>query len=163
MCVCAPTCAVVYPPQLSILLLVHYHYYYLYIIIVATCTLSLLLLVRYHYYYLYIIIISSTPPTIHLIPSLDKHIPSQDLRPLGSLQKLKHLSLIDNTVTKKADYRLYVLSILPQLKVLDFQKVKDKVRVGEEDRCSNKGWWAACMHKGNAYCGGDVLEGRCVL
>lgn len=31
-------------------------------------------------------------------------------------------------MTKKAEYRLYVLSLLPQLKVLDFQKVKDKER-----------------------------------
>lgn len=53
---------------------------------------------------------------------------AQDLRPLGALRKLKHLSLLDNTVTKRQDYRLYVLSICPRLKVLDFKKVKDQVR-----------------------------------
>lgn len=55
------------------------------------------------------------------------HCAAQDLRPLGGLRKLKHLSLLDNTVTKRADYRLYVLSICPHLKVLDFKKVKDQV------------------------------------
>jgi len=52
----------------------------------------------------------------------------QDIDPLASLPKLKYLSLLDNPITKKPDYRLYVISKLQQLKVLDFRKVKDKER-----------------------------------
>jgi hypothetical protein len=35
--------------------------------------------------------------------------------------------LLDNLVTKKQHYRLYVISKLPKLKVLDFRKVKQTV------------------------------------
>jgi len=51
-----------------------------------------------------------------------------DLDPLATLPKLKNLSLLENAVTKKPDYRLYVISRLKQLKVLDFRKVKEKER-----------------------------------
>lgn len=47
-----------------------------------------------------------------------------DLEPLMSCKNLTHLSVLDNPVTKKAHYRLYVIYKLPQLHVLDFNKVK---------------------------------------
>ncbi|RCH84394.1 U2 small nuclear ribonucleoprotein [Rhizopus azygosporus] len=47
-----------------------------------------------------------------------------DLEPLTKLKKLTHLSLLDNPVAKKQHYRLYVIHKLPQLRVLDFNKVK---------------------------------------
>ncbi|KAI8072225.1 L domain-like protein [Gilbertella persicaria] len=47
-----------------------------------------------------------------------------DLAPLVECKKLTHLSVLDNPVTKKQYYRLYVIHKLPQLRVLDFNKVK---------------------------------------
>lgn len=47
-----------------------------------------------------------------------------DLEPLAKCKKLTHLSVLDNPVTKKPHYRLYVIYKLPQLHVLDFNKVK---------------------------------------
>lgn len=47
-----------------------------------------------------------------------------DLEPFMTCKKLTHLSVLDNPVTKKAHYRLYVIYKLPQLHVLDFNKVK---------------------------------------
>ena len=37
------------------------------------------------------------------------------------------LSLLHNTVVSKPNYRLFVIHKFPNLKVLDFRKVKDKV------------------------------------
>ncbi|KAG2201666.1 hypothetical protein INT47_003892 [Mucor saturninus] len=47
-----------------------------------------------------------------------------DLEPLISCKQLTHLSVLDNPVTKKPHYRLFVIYKLPQLHVLDFNKVK---------------------------------------
>lgn len=47
-----------------------------------------------------------------------------DLEALAECQKLTHLSLLDNPVAKKEYYRLYLIYKLPQLRVLDFNKVK---------------------------------------
>lgn len=47
-----------------------------------------------------------------------------DLEPLRTLPKLKYLSLIDNLVTRKQGYRLFIIARCPRLKVLDFKKVK---------------------------------------
>lgn len=52
----------------------------------------------------------------------------QDLDPLATLPKLSHLSLKDNPVALKADYRLYVIYRCKHLKQLDFKKVKQKER-----------------------------------
>ncbi|KAG2435624.1 hypothetical protein HXX76_006827 [Chlamydomonas incerta] len=52
----------------------------------------------------------------------------QDIDPLATLSKLEHLSLHGNPVMTKPNYRLYVISKLPRLKVLDFKKVKQKER-----------------------------------
>lgn len=48
-----------------------------------------------------------------------------DLEPLGCFAAtLKHLSLLDNPVTKKPHYRYFVLSKLPKLRTLDFKRVR---------------------------------------
>ncbi|CAO3618527.1 unnamed protein product [Cunninghamella echinulata] len=47
---------------------------------------------------------------------------------LTELKKLQHLSLLDNPVTKKENYRLYVIHKLPSLRVLDFNKIGQKDR-----------------------------------
>jgi hypothetical protein len=50
-----------------------------------------------------------------------------DLDPLAEMKKLRYLSLLGNPVTKKPHYRLYVIHKLPNLRLLDFSKVKAKV------------------------------------
>lgn len=51
-----------------------------------------------------------------------------DIDPLVSLEKLTTLSLMHNPITAKQHYRLYVIYRLPQLKLLDFRKIKMKER-----------------------------------
>ena len=50
-----------------------------------------------------------------------------DLNPLRELSSLKMLSLVNNPVTKLKNYRVYVVHLLPQLRVLDYLKVKVSV------------------------------------
>lgn len=52
-----------------------------------------------------------------------------EIDPLASLPKLQFLSLLDNLITKKPNYRLYVIHKLKSLRVLDFKKVKQKVSI----------------------------------
>ncbi|KAL9256914.1 U2 small nuclear ribonucleoprotein A'-like protein [Drosera capensis] len=56
-----------------------------------------------------------------------------EIDPLASLSKLQFLSLLDNSITKKSNYRLYVIYRLKALRVLDFKKVKKKERLEAEN------------------------------
>lgn len=47
-----------------------------------------------------------------------------DIDALSTLKKLQNLSLINNPVTSKPHYRYYVIHKLPNLKLLDFSKIK---------------------------------------
>ncbi|AWP02055.1 putative U2 small nuclear ribonucleoprotein A' isoform 2 [Scophthalmus maximus] len=49
-----------------------------------------------------------------------------DLDPLASVKTLSLLSLLRNPVTNKKHYRLYVISKIPQIRVLDFQKERQE-------------------------------------
>lgn len=49
-----------------------------------------------------------------------------DIDSLATLEKLTCLSLLHNPITAKAHYRLYIIHKLPQLKLLDFRKIKLK-------------------------------------
>lgn len=51
-----------------------------------------------------------------------------DVEPLMSLAKLTTLSLLHNPITAKPHYRLYLVYKLPQLKLLDFRKIRQKER-----------------------------------
>eukprot|EP00755_Sulcionema_specki_P001721 Sspe_Gene.26324::Locus_10851_Transcript_2_2_Confidence_0.667_Length_932::g.26324::m.26324/K11092/SNRPA1; U2 small nuclear ribonucleoprotein A' len=51
-----------------------------------------------------------------------------DLSNLSGLPNLERISLVDNVVTKHPDYRLFVIAQLPNLKQLDFCKVKPAER-----------------------------------
>lgn len=51
-----------------------------------------------------------------------------DIDPLVTLENLSSLSLLHNPITAKAHYRLYVVYKLPQLRLLDFRKIKMKER-----------------------------------
>lgn len=52
-----------------------------------------------------------------------------DLDSLATLPKLSTLSLMSCPVVTKQHYRLYVAFKLPNLKLLDFRKIKQKVTV----------------------------------
>ncbi|CAL4937120.1 unnamed protein product [Urochloa decumbens] len=61
-----------------------------------------------------------------------------EIDPLASLPKLQYLSLLDNTVTKQTDYRLYVIHKLKHLRLLDFKKVKQQERVAAAQKFHSK-------------------------
>ncbi|CAO1429057.1 unnamed protein product [Diamesa hyperborea] len=52
-----------------------------------------------------------------------------DVDPLAKLTKLTTLSLITNPITAKKYYREYVIYRLPNLRLLDFKKIKEKERL----------------------------------
>uniref|UniRef100_A0AAQ4NZK1 Small nuclear ribonucleoprotein polypeptide A' n=1 Tax=Gasterosteus aculeatus aculeatus TaxID=481459 RepID=A0AAQ4NZK1_GASAC len=61
-----------------------------------------------------------------------------DLDPLATVKTLTLLSLLRNPVTNKKHYRLYVINKMPQIRVLDFQKVKLKERQEAEKMFKGK-------------------------
>ncbi|XP_069567561.1 U2 small nuclear ribonucleoprotein A' [Brachyistius frenatus] len=61
-----------------------------------------------------------------------------DLDPLATVKSLNLLSLLRNPVTNKKHYRLYVINKIPQIRVLDFQKVKLKERQEAEKMFKGK-------------------------
>lgn len=52
-----------------------------------------------------------------------------DLDPLASIKTLTYLSLMKNPVTVKRHYRPYIIHRIPQLRVLDFRRIKQKERL----------------------------------
>ncbi|THW00116.1 U2-associated snRNP A [Aureobasidium pullulans] len=69
------------------------------------------------------------------IPNLDTLVLTQnslselgDLDPLAELKKLTHLTLLDNPVASRENYRYWVIARCPSVRFLDFQKVKDAER-----------------------------------
>ncbi|XP_005990198.1 U2 small nuclear ribonucleoprotein A' [Latimeria chalumnae] len=61
-----------------------------------------------------------------------------DLDPLASIKSLTFLSILRNPVTNKKHYRLYVIHKVPQIRVLDFQKVRLKERQEAEKMFKGK-------------------------
>ena len=51
-----------------------------------------------------------------------------DIEQLSNIQTLEFISLLHNPVVAKQNYRLFVVHKFPNLKVLDFRKVKQKER-----------------------------------
>ena len=69
-------------------------------------------------------------PKLHtLVLTNNRLVNLVEIDPLASLPKLQFLSLLDNNITKKPNYRLYVIHRLKSLRLLDFKKVKNKVRL----------------------------------
>merc|ERR1712137_1106360 len=62
-----------------------------------------------------------------------------DIEALGSCASLTHLSLIDNPITLKPEYRLFVISRLPNLRMLDFRKIKLQERKDAKAKYSGTG------------------------
>ncbi|XP_026820880.1 U2 small nuclear ribonucleoprotein A' isoform X2 [Rhopalosiphum maidis] len=86
-----------------------------------------------------------------------------DLDPLASLPKLKMLSLLHNPVASKEHYRLYVAHKIPQVRILDFRKVKLKeyeaaktLFKGKEGKELKK----KLVKKSNQFVPGEGLENR---
>lgn len=73
-------------------------------------------------------------PKLHtLVLTNNRMVNLAEIDPLASLSKLTFLSLLDNNITKKPNYRLYVIHKLKSLRVLDFKKVKQKEREEAKD------------------------------
>ncbi|EAS35326.3 U2 small nuclear ribonucleoprotein A' [Coccidioides immitis RS] len=78
----------------------------------------------------------------HIQPSIAQSIPNlttlvltannigelADLDPLKNLTRLTHLTVLENPVTRKEHYRYWVIWLLPSVRFLDYQKVKDAER-----------------------------------
>lgn len=81
--------------------------------------------------------VAAISPSIHLsIPHLTTLVLTNnniaelgDLEPLKELKNLKYLSLLGNPVREKKWYREWLAWRIPGLRVLDFQRIRDKVRV----------------------------------
>jgi U2 small nuclear ribonucleoprotein A' len=81
--------------------------------------------------------ISSISPSLHLsVPNLTQLVLTNnniaelgDLEPLKELKKLTYLCLLGNPVREKKWYREWLAWRLPALRVLDFQRIRDKVRL----------------------------------
>ena len=73
------------------------------------------------------------PNITTLILTNNKFVNLTDLDPLASLPKLEMLSLAGNSVTARPHYRMYLIHTIPQLKVLDYQKIKPKVLTVRHD------------------------------
>jgi U2 small nuclear ribonucleoprotein A' len=80
--------------------------------------------------------ISSISSSLHLsVPNLTTLILTNnnlvelgDLEPLRDVKGLQYLSLLGNPVREKKWYREWLAWRIPSLRVLDFQRIRDKVR-----------------------------------
>ncbi|KAJ7563518.1 hypothetical protein O6H91_03G113600 [Diphasiastrum complanatum] len=71
---------------------------------------------------------ASLPKLQTLVLTNNRLVNLVDLDPIATLSNLQTLCLLDNLVTKQPNYRLYVIHKLPNLRLLDFRKVKLKER-----------------------------------
>ncbi|PGH02417.1 U2 small nuclear ribonucleoprotein A' [Helicocarpus griseus UAMH5409] len=88
-----------------------------------------LLLARNRVSHIHPSIASSIPNLTTLILTANNVAELADLEPLKNLTKLTHVSLLENPVTRKEHYRLWLIYLLPTVRFLDYQKVKDAERV----------------------------------
>lgn len=63
------------------------------------------------------------PNLAHLVLTNNRFEDLQSLQNLAHFQRLETLSVLDNIVSKRPDYRLYVVAKCPSLRFLDFSKV----------------------------------------
>ena len=113
--------------------------------------------------------ISTISPSLHLsAPNLTTLVLTNnniselgDLEPLKDIRGLKYVSLMGNPVREKKWYREWLVWRLRGLRVLDFQRIRDKVRIvfehnsytilchpvgatSSESAVSHGGWFANC-------------------
>ncbi|GME92113.1 unnamed protein product [Ambrosiozyma monospora] len=80
----------------------------------------------------------SLPNLTHL-SLINNNLKSLDsLKPLAELSSLENLYLLDNPITEVKDYRLWCIATFPNLKILDFAKIKDKERADAKKLMENK-------------------------
>jgi U2 small nuclear ribonucleoprotein A' len=56
----------------------------------------------------------------------------EDLSNLRLFTGLRHLTLMDNSVCKKPEYRAFLINLCPKLKTLDFQRVNEAERAAAQ-------------------------------
>ncbi|CAI7571982.1 unnamed protein product [Penicillium bialowiezense] len=71
---------------------------------------------------------TSTPGIKTLVLTANNLSELADLDPLRQLSHLTHLSLLENPVTRKENYRLWVIWRIPSVRFFDYQKVTDVER-----------------------------------
>ncbi|KAL3439138.1 leucine-rich repeat-domain-containing protein [Aspergillus tetrazonus] len=71
---------------------------------------------------------NSIPGLTTLVLTANNIAELADLDPLRNLTKLTHLVLLENPVTRKEYYRLWIIWRIPSVRFLDYQKVKDAER-----------------------------------
>lgn len=72
---------------------------------------------------------ASSVPNLEMLVLSNNHIANlSDLQTLSQLSKLTYLSLVDNPVTNVDYYRSWIIWLNPNIRVLDFQKVKESER-----------------------------------
>jgi U2 small nuclear ribonucleoprotein A' len=74
-------------------------------------------------------IAKSIPNLQNLILSHNQISELGDLESLKAFPELVRVSLLDNPVTLKKHYRLFVIHLCPKVRVLDFQRVTLKVKL----------------------------------
>ncbi|KAF3908070.1 hypothetical protein ABW21_db0204582 [Orbilia brochopaga] len=73
--------------------------------------------------------LASSVPNVHCIALQNNNLSELvDLVPLGRLVKLVHLVLLENPVTRKDNYRLFVIWKCPTVRYLDYERVRDAER-----------------------------------
>lgn len=91
-----------------------------------------------------------------------------DVLPLQSFASLRVLSLLRNPVTKQKNYRLFVIHALPQVRILDFRRIRAKEReeaskvFGAESAESAAAAARACssgVEEAQVFVVGEVAEG----
>lgn len=102
-------------------------------------------------------------PRLHTLILTNNRIANlADLDALASLAgSLRCLSLVDCLVSKKPKYRPYTIHLLPNLKLLDFRKVKQKERTDASRLFSldSSALIAAKRASANTFVPGEALEG----
>ncbi|KAF2728987.1 U2 small nuclear ribonucleoprotein A [Polyplosphaeria fusca] len=73
-------------------------------------------------------IASNIPNVNTIVLSRNRIAELADLEPLQGLKKLEYLAMNGNPVTSKDKYRLWVISRLPSVRFLDYQKVRQSER-----------------------------------
>jgi len=105
-------------------------------------------------------IATSLPNLTHLILTNNAIASHTALAPLHHLPHLSNLSLRLCPITRVHEYRLLVLHVLPKLRVLDYQKVKERERKDSRDRY---GVWVEKKEEGDVVVAKDVLVNGAVV
>ncbi|KAH8594391.1 U2 small nuclear ribonucleoprotein A' [Bisporella sp. PMI_857] len=78
-------------------------------------------------------VVSAIPYLTTLVLTANNFAELADLDPLSGFKFLTHLSLLENPVTRKDNYRYWILWRCPSVRFLDFVKVKDVERKKAEE------------------------------